>query len=119
MTVNRLFHGDPLVRESSTFQLIFGEGLEKGLEKGRQEGWQEGREEGLEQGLEQGREEGLEIGRRAIRESILSLGKLLLGDPSEAVRRQLAVVADIDALQRIASRIPQFSSWDQIAASLN
>lgn len=101
--VNRLFQGATFVRESSTFQLIFGEG----------------RQEGLEEGLEKGREEVLEMACRACRATILSLGSRFLGEPSETVRGKLSAVADINALHSVASQIPDFKSWDQLAARLN
>ncbi|AMV27164.1 hypothetical protein VT84_22370 [Gemmata sp. SH-PL17] len=79
-----------LMKESTTYQAILGEG----------------REQGLEQGLEQGR-------LRASRELLLRQGTKKFGSPSVASAAILNGITDLGRLERLADQILDATGWDE------
>jgi hypothetical protein len=76
-----------------------------------EEGRREGIEEGLEKGRVEGREEGLVL---ATRNLIVDIGTRYLGEPAESIRNQIAANHDIEELSRLAKRILDVKSWNEL-----
>ena len=85
------------MKESSTYQGLIAQGLERGIEKG------------IEQGIEQGLE-------RGVRTTILRQGTKRFGAVPPNAAAVLEGVHDFEALETIAERILDASSWDDLIA---
>lgn len=79
------------------------------------EWWQkEGMEKGLQKGREEGLEKGLEKGRESIRDLVLRLLGQRFGSLSSEVQRQVAAIASADELSRLAERVYQVESLEEL-----
>ena len=90
-----LLRGMNHMKESSTYQEILAEGVERGLERGR--------EQGREQGL-------LAHARLAIRR----LGARRFGEPNARTIARLEAIKDCDRLDQILDRILDVDSWTSL-----
>jgi predicted transposase YdaD len=78
------------MRESSTYQAI------------------------LEEGAARGREEGRAV---EVKRILLLQGRIRFGEPDSAARASLEAIADLQTLERLATRLVQVESWDELLAS--
>jgi len=75
------------MRESSTYQAI----LEEGVEKGRVEG-----------------------AATSLQQTLLDLGARLIGSPTKKVQTAIANINDVERLQRMTRRILDIASWQEL-----
>jgi flagellar biosynthesis/type III secretory pathway protein FliH len=95
--------------DSKTYRYAVETGLARGMEQGLQQGLAQGRELGMSQGEARGR---LQEARRFLtRFAEHSLGSI----PATAQAR-LASIDDVDAIERLADRLPDARSWDELLA---
>ena len=80
--------------ESTTYQAILKEGLDKGLIEGRNKGLIEGRNEGLI-------EERVSEAQRLL----LMLGATRFGEADQAIQRSVESILDLERLERMTTRI--------------
>jgi hypothetical protein len=90
------------LEDSTTYQWI----VQKGLQEGRQKGLQEGRQEGRQEGMQQGRS-------TEAQHLLLRQGNKKFG-PDPTAESRLRAVADIDRLERMADRMLDAASWDDL-----
>lgn len=83
------------MKESSTYQYILQEGLDKGLK------------EGLDKGREQGRAEGE-------RKMLLVMGSKRLGEPDAKTKEALEQVTALPQLEQLAARLFEVESWQEL-----
>jgi predicted transposase YdaD len=87
------------MQESTTYQAI----LREGVNKGRNEGLIEGRNEGL-----------IEGSIREAQRMLVLLGDDRFGAPDEATRLAIEAIRDLERLERMSRRIldPKIHDWD-------
>jgi hypothetical protein len=87
--------------DSKTYRYAVETGLARGMEQG------------LQQGLQQGEARGrLEEARRFV----TRIGERQLGPAPASAQATLAAIDDVDALERLADRLPDVQSWDELLA---
>ncbi len=86
-----------ILKDSSFYQVILKEGLEKGLK------------EGLGQGQRQGR-------IAEAREVLFRLGRIRFGRLSKATRAAIEAIDDLDRLERLSERLLTATSWADLLA---
>jgi predicted transposase YdaD len=93
-----VFRGVQAMKESTTYQMILNEGIEKGIEKGRKEG--------IEEGV-----------NKTSRAAIVNLGQDLHGKLTAAARKKLDAITDAGRLERILNRVVKAKGWDDLLAT--
>src|SRR4029077_19456032 len=78
------------MQESTTYQAILKQGLDKGLIEGRNEGLIEGRNEGLIEGRVS-----------EAQRFVLMLGATRFGEADEAIRRSVESILELERLERV------------------
>ena len=86
------------MKNSSTYKLIFNEGLEKGLEEGREEG----------------RDEQKLI---TTREMLVHFARRRLGAPDEKTRVKLEAIPNVSALVVLIDKLESVETWDDLLAT--
>jgi predicted transposase YdaD len=95
----QLLKGVRQMKESSTYQWI----LEQGIERG------------IEQGIERGIEQGIEAGRATeARQMLLLLGRKRLGEPDAPTLAALEALSDPNQLESLALRLFEVESWEEL-----
>ena len=89
------------IEESSVYQDIFSKGRAEGEAKGRAEGEAKGRAEGEAEG---------------IAETLLRIGRKMLGPPDERVRATILAITDRGRLSELSDRIAEVSTWEELLA---
>lgn len=94
-----LLRGVGRMKESSTYQAIVEEGVQRGLELGRREGVQEG----LQQGF-----------AGEARRILVMLGESRLGAPDPATQARIDAESGIERLEELIKNVLTASSWDEL-----
>jgi len=90
-----LLRGVRAMKESSTYQAILAEGIERGIEQGI--------ERGVEQGLSRG-----------ARNSLLLVGTERFGPAGPAVRATIEATDNLHRLEELTRRVLHVSNWDEL-----
>jgi predicted transposase YdaD len=90
-----------ILKDSSFYQVL----LKEGMEKGRQEGL----EIGLKTGLEKGR-------IKQAKEVLFHLGRIRFGRLDKATRSAIEAIDDLERLERLSERILTATNWRDLLA---
>ena len=85
------------MNESSTYQEIFAEGIEKGIEKGIEIAF---------------KADELRGGRRLL----MRVGRQRFGEPDETLLESIYAIDSIEGIERLADRMYGASSWQELVA---
>jgi hypothetical protein len=100
--IERLFSGVVAMEESVTYQKILKQGETLGIAKGMAEGKAKGMAEGKA-------EEAHRI--------LLRIGRRKFGIPGAGVQVAIEAISDIERLETLAERVPDYSHWEELLAS--
>lgn len=98
-----LLAGVTNMKESSTYQSILAEGIERGLERGIALG----EKRGIARGEEHGKTEGE-------RQLLILVGAKRFGEPDAEIRQALAAITSAQHLEALASRLLEAKSWREL-----
>jgi predicted transposase YdaD len=98
-----------ILKDSSYYQVL----LQEGLEKGRKEGM----EIGLKEGMEKGQKVGMEKGRiTQAQELLFHQGRLRFGRIDKATRSAIEAIDDLERLQVLSELILTATNWRDLLA---